>query len=120
MAALLEVMSRERARMSGHTIEGLSVAEKASAKIIPFPRVAPDRLTRALATLDAALAQQRSATAAWRETVAELQGAMHGLRASLRDYDTALSTLSHKVGALNAESRRLEAWADEVIDRAAR
>jgi predicted trehalose synthase len=99
-----------------------------SAVIIPFPSRAPgntapedpapgnaDRLTRALTALDAALAEQRAATTAWRESLATLRGSTHALGTSLRRYHADLQTLETDVGALNTQSRALEAWADAAL-----
>ena len=60
-----------------------------STTIIAFPRpklapegatpAAPERLQRALAALELALAEQRSAVAKWRQSLGELHGSVQGL-----------------------------------------
>jgi hypothetical protein len=92
-----------------------------TASIIPFParpkpaELAPqERLVRALASLNAALADQRAAVTAWREVLGELKTSTNGLQNSLKDYRTNLQTLGNSVSALGAKARALEEWADGV------
>jgi hypothetical protein len=101
-----------------------SVPDKAArrtADIIPFPaRAKPaeptpqQRLVGALESLNAALAEQRTAVAAWREVLAELKTTTAGLHDSLRRYRANLLTLGSSVSALQAMARSLEQWADGV------
>lgn len=92
-----------------------------SADIIPFPsrKVAEngetDRLVRALTTLDIALAEQRVAVEAWRKSLTELRGIMHGLGAGLTDYQDSLSRLETQVADLGRDARAMEEWADAVL-----
>lgn len=99
-----------------------------TAVIIPFPRPArptaeqvqaredpQERLRRALATLDAALATQREAVAGWRYALGTLRGSVQDLNSSLQTYNARLGTLGERVGALHTEAKRLEAWADSVL-----
>jgi len=99
-----------------------------SATIIPFPRyqapspvadTAPEacqqRLARALATLDEALAEQRSAVADWRDTLSALRAAVHGLGHSLDTYHTQLGRLASDVEGVNRMARQLEGWADSAL-----
>ena len=93
------------------------------ADIIPFParpaaaadQAGQERLQRALAALDEALASQRAAVAEWRRSLAQLGETVQGLGASLNRYRGSLSQLENKVGALNREAVALEAWADQVL-----
>ena len=95
-----------------------------SAEVIAFPLAlrqpageadAPDRLRRALAGLDAALAAQRQAVADWRKSLAALHGTVQGLAGSLHAYQHALGNLAGGVTTLNAEALRLEAWAERTL-----
>jgi chromosome segregation ATPase len=88
--------------------------ESRTAEIIMFPTTV-DRVARAMARLDDALAEQRVAVAAWRSTITDLHGAMGSLRASLATYESALSSVATRVDTLHDESRQLEAWADEQL-----
>ena len=93
----------------------------ATAQIIPFP-IRPDRqaagndaqerLARALASLDAALTEQRSAMVGWRESLEHLRKATTGLGLSMQRYHRTLGKLGADVANLHAESVRLEQWAD--------
>jgi chromosome segregation ATPase len=95
----------------------------ASATIIPFPRSPQgtptdpqERLRQALAGLEAALTIQREAVADWRYALGNLRDSVRGLGSSLQSYNEQLCRLGERVNALNAESKELEAWADEVIN----
>ena len=107
--------------------------ERPTAEIIAFPaksaepvQVSPassellaedpqERLRRALAALDAALASQRAAVISWRESLSALKGTMQDLGSSLSGYHDALGTLGARVTGLNTEARRMEAWADAKL-----
>jgi chromosome segregation ATPase len=93
-----------------------------TASIIPFPTrqkpAAPDpqeRLARALESLNAALADQKTAIAAWRDVLGELKSSTASLDDSLQHYRSNLRTLGSSVSALRAKARSLEQWADGVI-----
>jgi septal ring factor EnvC (AmiA/AmiB activator) len=103
-----------------------------SAQVIPFrPRAArpdpsatgpvtstaegQDRLTRALASLDAALAEQQEAMDQFRLALGDLDRAVAGLEAGLVQYGDDLSTLNHDIDRLGIEARALEGWADEAL-----
>lgn len=93
-----------------------------TASIIPFPvRPKPDapapqeRLARALDSLNAALADQKVAIAAWREVLGELKATTTGLDESLQRYRSTLRTLGNSVSSLRAKARTLEQWADGVV-----
>jgi hypothetical protein len=92
-----------------------------TADIIPFPprkmmeNGQNDRLTTALTALDIALAEQRAAVAAWRESLTELRGVMSGLGAGLADYQDSLTRLGTKVETLNSDARATEDWANAVL-----
>ena len=105
------------------------MSERQSATIIAFPRPkaapandaagdGPERLRRALAALELALSEQRTAVAAWRENLDALRGSVRGLGASLHAYQSRLGALAEEVGGLNQEARRMEAWADAALSRA--
>ena len=104
---------------------------QAVAQIIPFPvrrataSPAPgpapaldgqERLARAMASLNAALAEQRAALAAWCGALAELKTTTEGLAGRLRQYHGSLNALGTRVGSLKEEAVKLEAWADKVLD----
>jgi hypothetical protein len=86
------------------------MAEQRSAEIIPFPirRAAngPQRLQRALSTLDGALGDQRQAVLQWRGAVGDLQGSVRRLGGSVQLYQARLSALRDKIGALQDEATR--------------
>ena len=100
-------------------------APATSAAIIAFPRrlmvpspgvtqggeTPQQRLARALASLDAALSQQRAVVAQWRDSVAQLQTSMSGLGQSLHRYRDRLATLSGEVAVMNAQANDLADWA---------
>ncbi len=94
-------------------------ANRPTADIIPFPvraqaaEIRPeDRLTRALASLNAAMEEQRVAVAAWREALGALKTTTTGLSDSLQRYRSNLDTLSGSVSSLHDKARSLEQWAD--------
>lgn len=98
----------------------------ATAVIIPFPTrpvakpaAVPDpdgdRLARALAALNAALADQRAALTAWRSVLGELKTSTSTLEDSLQRYRGNLRSLGTSVSALREKSKALEQWADGVI-----
>ena len=83
-----------------------------TAEIIPFPtrqvaqpvELPHERLGRALTTLNAALAEQRLAIAAWRGALAELKSTATGLGESLQRYRDSLGTLGEGVAALHTQA----------------
>ncbi|MFL5286935.1 MAG: hypothetical protein ACJ8AW_39685, partial [Rhodopila sp.] len=83
------------------------LAESASAEPTPA-----DRLARALANLNAALAEQRAAVATWRSVMSDLKKSTAGLGDSLHRYNASLGALGDKVAGLNKQARELEEWAD--------
>lgn len=93
----------------------------ADADIIAFPaeRARPpspeSRLARALASLEAALAEQRTAARALHDASATLRTTVAGLEARLVAHRDGLQHLATEVTLLNGEARRLEAWADSMI-----
>jgi glycine/D-amino acid oxidase-like deaminating enzyme len=100
-----------------------SSAASRSASIIPFPvrpkPVAPkpeERLTRALESLNAAMADQRAAVAAWRDVLGQLKATTANLDDSLQRYRSNLRSLGTSVSALHAKARSLEQWADSVME----
>jgi hypothetical protein len=84
-----------------------------SADIIRFPRPASvadaeepgERLRRALVALEAAVAQQRSAVAAWRGGLDGLDGTMRGLRAALMGCDAQLGVVRGRVDAVLRQAK---------------
>ena len=110
--------------MTTSIVSNTSTVEAAprTASIIPFPTrqkpTAPDpqeRLVRALESLNAALADQKIAIAAWRDVLGELKASTNSLDDSLQHYRSNLRTLGTSVSALRAKARSLEQWADGVI-----
>ena len=100
--------------------EDAAAATGPSAVVIPFPaarKAAPDpqmRLARALESLEAALANQRAAIAAWRDVLKDLKSTTANLDASLQGYRNSLRSLGGSVSALQAKARTLEEWADKA------
>lgn len=98
--------------------------------VIPFrPRsatvsqpaaAAEERLSRALAALDAALEEQRAAMDRFRLAIGDLTRAVSGLEAGLVRYGDELACLGHDLERLAIEARALEVWADEALCRSAR
>jgi hypothetical protein len=94
-----------------------------TAEIIPFPtrqvtqpvELPHERLARALATLNAALAEQRLAIAAWRGALAELKTTATGLGESLQQYRNSLGTLGDGVAALHTQATVLRDWAEQAV-----
>jgi hypothetical protein len=92
-----------------------------TAEIIPFPPRKPaengrnDRLTTALTALDVAIAEQREAVQAWRQSLTELRGVVGGLGAGLTEYRDSLSRLSSEVASLNSDAKAMESWADAAL-----
>ena len=98
------------------------MSEQPSATILPFPvpRRTPaedgqERLRRALAGLDAAVAGQRQAVAAWRGALAELGTVVSGLGESLQRYRGNLDTLGTRVAGLHDQAVQLERTADAAL-----
>jgi hypothetical protein len=107
-----------------------------SATVIPFPSrrrpaseaagsvpqnaggdPAQERLLRALAGLEDALARQRAAVAAWRGSLADLGTATSGLGTTLQSYRDNLEALRQRVAGLHTASVRLERSADWAVRR---
>jgi hypothetical protein len=99
-----------------------------SAQIIPFPSRQPKlstpaaptdegqkRLRRALVALDAAVAGQHEAVAAWRGALADLGTVMSGLGESVQRYRGSLDALDTRVANLHAEAVQLERTADAAL-----
>lgn len=90
---------------------------QAGAQILAFPArpaampAAPDaggdRLARALAALEQAIAAQRQAVRGWQDQVRELDAAMDGLAGTVGAYQECLSGLSASVAALGQQADRL-------------
>jgi hypothetical protein len=97
-------------------------AERPTAQVIAFPGRnkpvavpvlgAPERLARALESLNAAMTEQRAALAAWRSALGTLKEATSGLGDSLRTYQSNLRVLGDGVSSLQAKARSLEQWAE--------
>jgi chromosome segregation ATPase len=84
------------------------MATDPTAEIIPFPAAfAPDRLTRALAKLEEALAAQHDAVTQWRGKLEALRGAVGGIERSLHSYGNELASLQGSVTRLREASERL-------------
>lgn len=100
--------------------------DERTAEIIPFPirpgartagNDAQERLARALASLDTALSEQRSAMAGWRESLDHLRKATTGLGLSMQRYHRTLGKLGTDVADLHAQAVRLERWADDAMTK---
>ena len=98
-----------------------------SAQVIPFrPRAAQatratptadghERLARALAALDIALAERQAAIDQFRLALGDLDRAVSGLEAGLVRYGDELACLNHDLDRLRIEARALEGWADDTL-----
>jgi hypothetical protein len=94
-----------------------------TAEIIAFPlrRPAPtkddgqERLRRALAGLDEAVAGQRVAVAAWRSALADLTTVVSGLGDSLNRYHGSLDALGTRVAGLHTQAVQLGRTADAAL-----
>ena len=96
------------------------MTEPANAQIIPFPAkpVPPrEKLSRALASLDAALNEQRQAMAAWRGSLDKLRTSTQSLGDRLSEYHGRLGMLNEQVGGLNVEAQRMQQWAEGALAR---
>ena len=94
-----------------------------TATIIPFPmaRATPPvdahtRLNRAMENLQASLQEQRTAVAAWRESLDQLKTVTQSIDQGLHTYRDKLGTLQNQVGTLRDNAKQLERWADGVLD----
>ena len=92
-----------------------------TADIIPFPprksaeNSQKDRLATALTALDIAIAEQRAAVQAWRQSLTELREVVGGLGAGLTEYHTSLGRLGKQVESLNSDAKAMESWADAAL-----
>jgi chromosome segregation ATPase len=87
-----------------------------SATVIPFPQRDPNlRLQTALSSLSAALEEQRTAIAAWRESLAELRGVVGSVGQGLVGLRTNLERLRQDTVSLNEDAQAMESWADAVL-----
>ena len=75
------------------------------------------RLERALANLDAAMAEQRKAMAAWRSALDDLKASAHSLGDGLRRYGGVLDGLGADVSEVRARSDGLSEWTEGTIAR---
>jgi chromosome segregation ATPase len=97
------------------------MTKRSTADIIPlsYQNRPPSRepLDRSLARLKTALAEQSAAIAAWRSQLERLRVGLGALGRSLDEHNARLGTAKQGVTELNAQARRLEAWADGVLTR---
>lgn len=92
--------------------------ENRTAEIIAFPAPSGpplDRLARALAKLEAALAEQGAAVRQWRGGLGELSETMSSMDRSVHDLQTSIDTLAARNAAARDQALRLHAWADDVL-----
>jgi len=80
------------------------------------PKSEQERLSHALESLNAALAEQRAALKAWRGAMSELKASTTALEDSLQRYRGNLRSLGSSVSALHHKARSLEAWADGAME----
>jgi septal ring factor EnvC (AmiA/AmiB activator) len=99
-----------------------------SATILQFPapkRAAPaaasrprpqvdERLARALASLNAAVQEQRKAVKDWQAAIGALKTSTTGLRDGLERYQSTLGKLADGVATLHDQARSLEKWAEKA------
>ncbi len=96
--------------------------ETRTAQVISFPmdrieQIGRERLARSVAKLQAAAADQEAAVAAWRFQLGRLGDGVSALGQSFEAYGASLGSARRGVDTLAAESRRLEAWADDALTR---
>jgi hypothetical protein len=77
----------------------------------------PLHLAGAMSRLNAALAEQRMAVAAWRHAVTDLNTTMRGLTISVQRYRGTLAALDSKVSNLCGEAVRMEHWAEHALNK---
>ena len=106
------------------------MSDSTTAQIIQFPArpatpidavaqgAPPDRLTLALASLEAALAEQRAALAGWRDSMDQLRKSTAGLGLSLQRYQRTLGKLGEDVDRLKGQNQEMERWATQAIAKA--
>jgi len=111
--------------------ESTTMADMQTGTVIPFPKRSapatrlipmitagqsqePERLRRALDSLNAALADQRAALKIWRSAMGELKESTAALEDSLQRYRGNLRSLSSSVSSLREKARSLETWADQA------
>lgn len=82
-----------------------------SASVLAFPARDGNRLRLAIRGLEAALEEQARAMAGFRASMAELSGAVAGLKRGAEAYHQQLGELGTLVGTANAAARRLEGTA---------
>jgi hypothetical protein len=99
----------DRSKLAESNLPARVAADLASAG--PTPE---QRLARALESLDAALAEQRVAIAAWRDGLLALKVSTTSLHDNLLRYRTNLQTLGDGVADLHAKAQTLKAWADNA------
>lgn len=106
------------------------MTERAGAEVIPFPgrlrrplpgeteaAAARERMARALAALEGALAEQRTAVAGLQAALADLGAATARIDRGLNGFASRLDEIAHGVRGVGAKARDLEAWADGVLAR---
>ena len=84
------------------------------AVVIPFPKVArngQERLRESLENLQSALHQQKRALSDWRFAMTELGIGVAGLSQALGSYQDSLSDVELRLTGLRIETRRLQDWA---------
>jgi septal ring factor EnvC (AmiA/AmiB activator) len=86
------------------------------AAVISFPQAPEARLRVALRQLDAALAEQRAAVAAFRRELAKLGGALSGLEVSTAELKARLAEAADDTDRAGKAARRLVATG-EAMDR---
>jgi hypothetical protein len=94
-----------------------STAEIIAFPVAPMQEVGRQRLARSLARLQAAAAEQVVAVAVWRGQLDRLRIGMGELGQSLEAYGSRLESAREGVVGLNAQARRLESWAEDVLAR---
>ncbi|MDE2517410.1 MAG: hypothetical protein KGL12_15385 [Rhodospirillales bacterium] len=71
------------------------------------PHAGRDRLARALAALEQAIAAQRQAVGCWQDQMRALDAAMDGLAGTVGAYQDRLSSVSASVAALGRQAEML-------------
>lgn len=90
------------------------------ANVVAFPKRGENafdaRLAAAMASLSSALEEQRRALSDWHFALTELGIGVAALGQSLDGYQDSLGKVENKLGHLREESRKLESWADGMLN----
>ncbi len=93
----------------------MSDTQAPAASLLTFPNRAEDRLRLALHRLDAALAAQREAVAAWRAELGRLGTAVRGLDGSVTELQRGFDSTAEALRRADQETQQLDRTADAML-----